>query len=123
VQSRQHSDNTGLSSAKEESLYQRNPLDRDARTVVQGSRLMAVNEITEAVLKSRILAALTPNFKCATGSMTGQLNVAVNEFYEAGGFAEFVGTVHRTKSAERLRAAGICRRLGHRVTAAQILKG
>jgi len=77
---------------------------------------MAIEEITEAVLKSRIHRALIKQLPLVTDSM-------VNMAYQDGHFAEFVGTVHRTKQTERSRAAGICRRLGHRVTAAQILKG
>lgn len=74
------------------------------------------NEITEAVLKARIRAALL-----GTGIML--IEGMTDRAYEAGGFAEFVGIVGKVTVQERNRAAGVCRRLGHRVTAAQILKG
>lgn len=78
------------------------------------------NEITEAVLKARIKTALTAlNF-------TGELDPSteqVDTVFAAGNFHEFVNVVEKATKHERLRAAEVCRRLGHRITAAQILKG
>lgn len=80
---------------------------------------MAVNEITEVVLKSRIRTAL----EALPGMIEGVNDQHVQHIYENGNFQEFVGVVGKATATERLRAAGTARRLGHTQTAALITKG
>ena len=80
------------------------------------------NEITEAVLKSRIAMGMNdglPNL-IATDADVAAL---VDEIYTRGNFHEFVGVVAAATAEERLRASRVCRRLGHTETARKIAEG
>jgi hypothetical protein len=77
------------------------------------------NEITEAVLKSRIRDFVT-NLDIAPDVPT---NAMVDMIYDYGNFAEFVGVVERTTTAIRQEGAAIARRHNHHVTAEKIRKG
>ena len=77
-------------------------------------------EITEASIKARVLTALKElNFTGENDPTPEQVDLV----FKAGNFHEFVGIVEKATSAERIRAAGVCSRLGHRQTAAVIIKG
>ena len=78
------------------------------------------NEITEAVLQRRLYTVLEPYL---SGHSESQLESALDAAWSAGAFSEFVGSIGRAVEEERIRAAGIARRLGHSQTAAIILRG
>lgn len=81
---------------------------------------VAPNEITEAVLKDRILKAYNA---IAADPDTRPVGEVVDELYEKGDFKDFVGVVGKAVKATRLYASQVCIRHGKGQIAAQIREG
>lgn len=87
---------------------------------------MAINEITEVVLMSRIVTAIKTIPLCRIGMAGPEPRDTIElarEVFKAGNFHEFVGVVGKATEIERTRAAHTARRLGHGMTANVIKQG